>query len=386
MSFGHWRFITKHRAIKSVWAGALAVVAGFALSAVAGTAQAQTRIAPETVTSGLDHPWSVADLPGGGFLVTERDGALKHVTAEGEQSVVSGTPKVFASGQGGLLDVVLSPNFASDGQIFLSFSEPTSGGAGTSVYRATLERSGDGFQLRDGRVIFSGNNIYRGGRHFGSRLVFAPDGTLFMTLGDRGDRPSAQNTQNHAGSVLRLTIDGAPAPDNPFLGDSSYQPEMWSIGHRNPQSAALHPETGVLWTVEHGARGGDEINIPEAGKNYGWPVISYGRHYTGGRIGEGTTKTGMEQPIYFWDPSIAPSGMAFVTSNKYPDWNGNLLVGALRGRHLSNLSLDGTTVTGESRLLAELGERIRDVRQADDGFIYVLTDSSDGQLIRLLPQ
>lgn len=352
----------------------------------AGPVHSQSSIALETVTDGLSYPWSVAFLPQGGYLVTERDGVLKFVSDEGAQSVVAGAPEVFAQGQGGLLDVVLSPDFDTDNTIFLSFSQGSPEGAGTSVYRARLNPAGGGYELIDGDTIFAANNKAYGGRHFGSRLAFSPDGNLFMTLGDRGDGPRSQDASDHTGSVLRLTRDGDPAPGNPFAGDQSAKPEIWSIGHRNPQSAAIHPETGILWTVEHGARGGDEINVPEAGKNYGWPVISYGRHYSGGKIGEGTEKEGMEQPIHYWDPSIAPSGMAFVTSDLYPDWQGNLLVGALRGQHLAKLELDGKAIVSESRLLEDLGERIRDVRQAPDGYLYVLTDSDDGQLIRLKPQ
>lgn len=364
----------------------LTIVALLGLAQGPGSSvHAQTAVTAETVTSNLSYPWALAFLPDGRFLVTERDGILKVVDEEGGQSAVSGTPKVFAQGQGGLLDVVVSPEFASDQTIFLTFSQGSPEGAGTSLYRAILEGAGSNSQLRDGKAIFAGNNRAYGGRHFGSRLAFDGDGNLYMTLGDRGDAPRAQDPLDHSGSVLRLTREGEPAPGNPFLGNSDYQPEIWSTGHRNPQSAAIHPETGVLWTVEHGARGGDEINIPEAGKNYGWPVISYGRHYSGGKIGEGTAKEGLEQPIHYWDPSIAPSGMAFVTSDKYPDWQGNLLVGALRGQHLAKLTLDGNKVVAEELLLADLGERIRDVRQGPDGFLYVLTDSDDGKLIRLLP-
>lgn len=350
-----------------------------------GEAVAKADVKVETVAGDLSFPWSVAFLPEGGYLVTERDGLLKHVREDGEQSVVPGTPEVFDQGQGGLLDVALAPDFETSREVYLSFSEPSANGAGTSVYRATLQADGTGFRLTGGETVFSGNNRGRGGRHFGSRLAFAPDGTLFVTTGDRGEDMRAQNPDDHSGAVLRLNRDGSAPKDNPFAGQKDHQPEIWSIGHRNPQSAALHPGTGELWTVEHGARGGDEINRPEAGKNYGWPIISYGRHYSGGKIGEGTKKAGMEQPLHYWDPSIAPSGMAFVTSPLYPDWQGSLLVGALRGRHLARLTLDGTSVTGEEKLLSGLGERIRDVRQGPDGLIYVLTDSDDGRLLRLVP-
>lgn len=357
-----------------------------ALLAVPSAAPAQSTVKLETVAAGLAHPWSVAFLPEGGFLVTERDGVLNHIAPDGTKTVVAGTPEVFAQGQGGLLDVVLSPDFEADSTVFMTYSQGSPEGAGTSLFKARLVETVDtGYALEDGETVFSASNKSYGGRHFGSRLAFAPDGTLFMTLGDRGDGPRAQDTSDHTGSVLRLTRDGEPAPDNPFIGDPDRRPEIWSFGHRNPQAAAIHPETGRLWTVEHGARGGDEINIPEAGKNYGWPVISYGRHYSGGKIGEGTAKEGMEQPIHYWDPSIAPSGMAFVTSGRYPDWQGDLLVGALVERHLARLELEGSEVVGEEKLLTDLGERIRDVRQGPDGFVYVLTDSDEGRLLRLVP-
>jgi glucose/arabinose dehydrogenase len=383
----YWRQGSRHGLLRYAWT---VLVAGITFLGLAGSpnqsAHAQSAVTAETVASGLSYPWSVAFLPDGGYLVTERDGVLKVVHEDGRQDVVAGTPEVFAQGQGGLLDVVLSPSFDADQTVYLTFSQGSPEGAGTSLFKATLDGSnGSGYTLVEGDTIFAGNNKAFGGRHFGSRLAFDGDGNIYMTLGDRGDGPRSQDTSDHTGSVLRLTPDGDPAPGNPFLDNPAYQPEIWSIGHRNPQSAAVHPETGALWTVEHGARGGDEINIPEAGKNYGWPVISYGRHYSGGKIGEGTEKAGMEQPIFYWDPSIAPSGMAFVTSDKYPDWSGDLLVGALRGQHLAKLTLNGEDVVSQEQLLSDLRERIRDVRQGPDGFIYVLTDSDDGKLIRLRP-
>ncbi|WP_442970071.1 PQQ-dependent sugar dehydrogenase [Roseibium sp. FZY0029] len=364
----------------------LAAMAAALVLPLAPAAVAQSSLQLETVSAGLSYPWSVAFLPDKGYLVTERDGTVKHIDPSGRQSEVGGAPEVFAQGQGGLLDIALSPDFASDRTVFLTYSQGSPAGAGTSLFRARLSNAFEGgFVLEDGQTIFSGNNKSYGGRHFGSRLAFAPDGTLFMTVGERGDGERAQDTSDHAGSVLRLTRDGQPAPGNPFIGRDDAKPEIWSYGHRNPQSAAIHPETGVLWTVEHGARGGDEINIPEAGKNYGWPVISYGRHYSGSKIGEGTSKDGMEQPIHYWDPSIAPSGMAFVTSDLYPEWKGDLLVGALAGQHLARVDLQDGKVVGEEKLLTDLGERIRDVRQGPDGYIYVLTDSDDGRLLRLKP-
>lgn len=387
MKHGVWRQSAKHNLIKLFLSSAAALIAVIGvLSGISEIASAQTKVRLETITSGLSYPWSVAFLPDGGYLITERDGILKHVDREGQQTTVPGTPEVFAQGQGGLLDVVLSPDFEDDRTLFMAFSQGSAEGAGTSIFKAKLDSEGAGYALKDGAVIFTGNNKAYGGRHFGSRLAFAPDGTLFMTLGDRGDGPRAQATDDHAGSVLRLTQDGDAASGNPFLGNEDYKPEIWSIGHRNPQSAAINPVSGQLWTVEHGARGGDEVNVPEAGKNYGWPVISYGRHYSGGKIGEGTEKSGLQQPIHYWDPSIAPSGMAFVTSDQYPGWQGDLLVGALRGQHLAKLELDGKKVVSEEQLLTDLSERIRDVREGPDGFIYVLTDSDAGELIRLDPE
>jgi len=224
-----------------------------------------------------------------------------------------------------------------------------------------------------------------GGRHFGSRLVFAPDGTLFITIGERGERDRAQDFTINRGQVIRINPDGSIPEDNPFVGKAGYRPEVWSYGHRNPQGAALHPATGALWIHEHGARGGDEVNVPEAGRNHGWPVISYGRHYSGAPIGEGTHKEGMVQPVYYWDPSIAPSGMAFYTGDKFPEWTGDLFVGALKGRLVSRLELDGRNVVAEEHILGDLGERIRDVRQGPDGYLYLLTDSPDGRILRVTP-
>lgn len=387
-SAGHSRLIGLGSApAESRWRGfvRIAIVAVLGWAATIG-ASAGAELKVEAVTSDLSYPWALAFLPDGGFLVTERDGVLKHVSALGRKSDVPGTPDVYDRGQGGLLDVVIAPDFDETGEIYLSFSDPSLGGAGTSVFRARLVERADGYALEGGKTIFVGNNTASGGRHFGSRLAFSPDGTLFVTTGDRGNRDRAQDPSDHAGSVLRLNRDGSAPSDNPFVGRDGYLPELWSIGHRNPQSAAINPQTGKLWTVEHGARGGDEVNLPEAGKNYGWPVISYGRHYSGGKIGTGTAAAGYEQPLYYWDPSIAPSGMAFVDSALFPYWNGSLLVGALRGQHLARLTLEGSKITAEEKLLGDLNERIRDVRQGPDGAIYVLTDSDEGRLLRLTPR
>jgi glucose/arabinose dehydrogenase len=336
----------------------------------------------ETVAEGLEHPWGMAFLPDGRLLVTERPGRLRIVSLDGTKSPpIEGVPRVFARGQGGLLDVALDPAYAANGLVYLSYAEPGPGGDGTAVARARL----DGNRLADLKVIFQQMPKRNAGQHFGSRLVFAPDGKLFITTGDRGKRDEAQNLAVHLGKLIRINSDGSVPDDNPFVGTDDARREIWSYGHRNMQGAALNPETGVLWTIEHGARGGDELNIPQAGKNYGWPVITYGRDYSGLSIGEGTEKPGMEQPIYYWDPSIAPSGMAFYTGDKFPQWRGNLFVGALGFELLARLELDGAKVTHEERLLKDLGERIRDVRQGPDGLIYLLTDSDDGRLLRLSP-
>jgi glucose/arabinose dehydrogenase len=361
---------------------------------LAGGAEAQDRrtfrtekaqVAAETAARGLEHPWGVAFLPDGRMLVTERPGRLRVVSDGTLSAAVRGLPNIAARGQGGLLDVALAPDFARSRLVYLSFAEDRGEGrAGTSVFRARL--NADATALEDGRVIFRQEPAYTGGNHYGSRLVFDREGNLFVTVGDRFDlSKEAQNPANHIGKVLHITPDGQPAPGNPFLNREGARPEIWSLGHRNVQSAALNPATGRLWIVEHGARGGDEVNVPEKGKNYGWPVISYGVHYSGAKIGEGTAKPGLEQPAYYWDPSIAPSGMAFYTGDKFPAWRGSILVGALAGRLVSRLETDGGRVTGEERMLRDLGERVRDVRQGPDGFVYLLTDSPQGRIVRLRP-
>ena len=337
-----------------------------------------------TVAKGLENPWSLAFLPGGRMLVTEREGRIRIVSKSGRLlPPLRGAPKVYASGQGGMLDVILDPGFARNNTIFISFSEPGGDGAGTAVARATLDVAGN--RLINLKVIWRQVPKSSGGRHFGSRLVIARDGKLFITVGERGQRNRAQDFTINRGNVVRINRDGSIPKDNPFVGRKGYRPEVWSYGHRNPQGAALHPVTGKLWTNEHGARGGDEINIPQAGKNYGWPLISYGRHYWGGRIGVGTKKAGLEQPVYYWDPSIAPSGMAFYTGDKFPAWRGNLFAGALKFQLLVRLTLKGEKVVKEERLLQGLNERIRDVRQGPDGYIYLLTDSGDGRILRVEP-
>jgi glucose/arabinose dehydrogenase len=338
----------------------------------------------DTVAKGLEHPWSVAFLPDGRMLVTERPGRLNLVDSRGKLMRIAGLPAIAAGGQGGLLDVALAPDFATSRRIVFSFTEPRGQANGTSVAVARLSANAE--RIDDVKVIFRQEPSYANAMHFGGRLVFARDGTLFITLGERfALMDQAQNLSNHLGKIVRIHLDGSVPRDNPFVGQSDKKPEIWSYGHRNVQAAAIHPQTGALWTVEHGAKGGDEINIPQAGKNYGWPVIAYGKHYSGAKIGLGTAAQGMEQPIYVWDPSIAPSGMVFVTSDRYPQWKGQLLVGALAGEIVSRLTLDGTRIVTEERMLNNLQERIRDVRQAPDGFIYLLTDSPQGRLLRLNP-
>jgi glucose/arabinose dehydrogenase len=265
--------------------------------------------------------------------------------------------------------------------IYLSYSEPGGSGGGTAVARAKL--AGD--QLEQLQVIFRQVPKLDSGQHFGSRLVFLPDGTLIVTLGDRNRREHIGDLKSHVGKLVRINPDGSVPADNPFVGQAAYAPEIYSLGHRNAQGAALHPETDALWTAEHGSRGGDEINQPQPGKNYGWPVISYGREYSGGKIGEGTEKPGLEQPVYYWDPSIAPAGMTFYTGDKFPAWRGNLFVGALKFRLLARLTMEGNRVVAEERLLQDLGERIRDVMQGPDGYLYLLTDDDDGRILRLAP-
>ncbi|MBM3222247.1 MAG: PQQ-dependent sugar dehydrogenase [Candidatus Tectomicrobia bacterium] len=340
------------------------------------------RLRVVTVASGLEHPWGLAFLPDGRMLVTERPGRLRLVTPDGILSApLENVPPVFARGQGGLLDVALDPRFSENRLLYLSYAEPGSGGAGTAVARGQLAHT----QLDDVRVIFRQEPKVAGGLHFGSRLVFAADGRLFVTLGERNQPERAQRGHEHLGKLVRITTDGTVPPTNPFVGKAGVKPEIWSLGHRNVQGAALHPSTQVLWTAEHGAQGGDELNTPEAGKNYGWPIITYGRDYSGASIGEGTAKAGLEQPRYYWDPSIAPSGMTFYTATRLSAWQGNLFIGSLKFRLLVRLQLEGTRVVREERLLQDLAERIRDVRQGPDGLLYLLTDHPKGRILRVEP-
>jgi glucose/arabinose dehydrogenase len=363
--------------------------ASLALADVRRPITAQSSAGPlviETVATGLENPWGLVFLPDGKMLVTERPGRLRVVTPDGRVSApLAGLPRIAARGQGGLLDVALDPNFATNRMVYLSFAEPREGnGSGTSVARGVLNAAETA--LGGTTVIFQQQPAGNTGRHFGSRLVFARDGNLFVTTGDRGNMEmSSQDPNTHVGKVLRLRPDGSVPPDNPFVGRAGYRPEIWSLGHRNAQGAVLNPATGALWTIEHGARGGDEINIVQPGLNYGWPVISYGVEYSGRRIGEGQRKAGLEQPAFHWDPSIAPSGAVFYTGDRFRGWRGSLFTGGLVSQQLIRVTVDGDRIVAQERLLNELDERIRDVRQGPDGFLYLLTDASNGRILRVRP-
>jgi glucose/arabinose dehydrogenase len=355
-----------------------------ALFGAAGACFGQPRAEP--VAGGLANPWAVAFLDGGRFLVTERVGRMRVVEPDGKVGTpLPGVPQVAGGGQGGLLDVVLDSGFERNRQLFFCFSEPGAGGNSTALARARL--APDRSRLEDVQVIFSQKPKVASNLHFGCRIVETPDGLLFLTLGERFSRmQDAQRLDNHLGKVLRLTKDGKPAAGNPFSGRQGALPEIWSFGHRNSQGATLGPD-GRFWMHEHGAQGGDEINLPQAGRNYGWPVITHGENYGGGPIGEGIrAKEGMEQPAHFWVPSIAPSGMAFLTSDRYgAAWKGNLFIGSLKFGYLDRIEVgaDGKVVR-EHKLLEGVG-RVRDVRQGPDGLLYLLTDASDGRLLRLVP-
>ncbi|MFL5105360.1 MAG: PQQ-dependent sugar dehydrogenase [Xanthobacteraceae bacterium] len=341
----------------------------------------------ETVTSGLSNPWGLAFLPDGRMLVTERPGRMRLVARDGKLSPpLGGVPKVFAQSQGGLHDVALDRDYAQNQTLYFCYAEPAGGGARTALARARLVDEGSP-RLGEVKVIFRQEGPLSSGNHFGCRIAQASDANLFLTMGDHFTyRNEAQNLANHLGKIVRIRPDGSVPPDNPFVGRYGAKPEIWSYGHRNSQGAAINPASGKLWMHEHGPRGGDEINIPAAGKNYGWPVIGYGIDYSGAKIHESTQKAGMEQPIKYWVPSIAPSGMAFYTGDLFTSWRGNLFVGALAAHMLVRLELEGEKVTKEERLLQDLRERIRDVRQGPDGALWLLTDSSSGRILRVTPK
>lgn len=342
-------------------------------------------MAHSVVASGLEEPWGLALLPDGRWLVTERPGRLRIITAAGAVSEpVAGLPAVDAQGQGGLLDVVIGPTFGQDRMIYWSYAEPREGGNGTAVARGRL--SDDGSRVEGVQVIFRAMPTYAGRLHYGSALAFGRDGKLFITLGERSDapmRPQAQDLASHMGKTIRINADGSVPSDNPFVGRAGALPEIWSSGHRNAQGIAI-AANGDVWTVEHGTRGGDEVNLDRAGLNYGWPDVTYGIEYRGVPINEGiTAREGTEQPAYYWDPSIAPGGMTVYDGAMFPGWRGNLLVAALKDKHIARLVVEGGRIVGEERLLTDLGERVRDVAVAADGAVWVVTDETNGKLVRL---
>lgn len=335
-----------------------------------------------TVVDGLEHPWGMAFLPDGDILVTERPGRLR-VIRDGvlDPTPITGVPEVWARGQGGLLDVAIHPRFEENRLVYLSYSKPGERGATTAVVRGRLE----GNRLQDVEEILEADAWTKNRVHFGSRLLFDRDGYLFVSIGDRGEMQQAQNLANHQGTILRLHDDGGVPEDNPFVGQEGARPEIWAYGIRSPQGLTIHPETGELWESEHGPRGGDEINLIRPGRNYGWPVITYGINYNGTKITDITEKEGMEQPLHYWVPSIATSGIVIYGGDRFPAWKGDIFVGGLAGQHLARVSFEGTRPVSTERLLTELKARIRDVREGPDGFLYLLVDASDAPLLRLEP-
>lgn len=371
-----------HRSFVGLAAVTLLTAAGAPRSPTPASVSAPIRAIP--VAAGLENPWGLAFLPDGRMLVSERPGRLRIVNPNGQLGpALSGVPEVHARGQGGMLDVAVSPEFVKDGLVYFSYAEPGPGGAGTAVARAKLS----GNALQNLQVIWRQKPKVEGSNnHWGSRLAFRRDGTVMITVGDRfNQRPLVQDLGTTIGKVIRINPDGSIPKDNPFVGKPGALPEIWSLGHRNVQAAALDPKTDALWTVEHGARGGDELNQPQAGRNYGWPVITYGVDYSGVKIGEGTEKAGMEQPVYYWDPVIAPSGATFYTGKAFPQWEGDLFVGSLNPGALVRLRLRDGKVTEETRYLGDLRERIRDVQQGPDGLLYLLTDNPRGRILRVEP-
>lgn len=366
------------------------LIFGISLLLISATATAEltfssdkARFRLDTVAQNLDRPWSLAFLPDGSQLVTERAGRLRHIrNGELQEEPISGLVDLVVSGQGGLLEVLLHPDFEDNQTLFLSYAHKVSGeGMTTRVAKARLE---DG-QLSDVEVIFEALPRGNTGRHFAGRMEFDRDGNLYVAVGDRGKKQRAQRTDDDAGGVHRLTTDGEPAPGNPFLDEPSVNDTFFTYGNRNIQGMTVHPETGEIWSHEHGPKGGDEINIIRAGNNYGWPKVTYGLAYSGETISEKTTMEGVTDPIHYWDPSIAPSGMAFYTGDEFPEWQGDLFVGALKMKKLVRLSIENGEVTEEEDLLEDLGERIRDVRMGPDGVLWLLTDESEGKVYRIVP-
>jgi glucose/arabinose dehydrogenase len=364
-----------------------AVVTAAALPACAETQQLDAggiAVNAETIAGGLQHPWGMEFLPDGAVLVTERPGRMRLIVDGKVSEPVAGVPEVVARSQGGLLDVTISADFPKTGTIFFTYFEPGKGGAGIALARARLVRDAGAARLDDLKVIFRVAKKTRGRINLGSRVVVMPDGTLMVTTGDTGDADRAQDFRDDAGAVIRINADGSIPADNPSPDGSKWLPEIWSKGHRNGQGATYDPVTRGLLTVEHGAMGGDEVNSPQAGKNYGWPVITYGVDYSGEKIGVGTAAPGYEQPLFYWDPSIAPSGLAVYEGKMFREWKGDLLVGALKFQLLSRLDRDaGGKIGKESRMFEGAFGRIRDVKVAPDGSIWLLTDEDDGQVVRI---
>jgi glucose/arabinose dehydrogenase len=372
--------------LRALTAVGLALVATGAPAVAQMSRSAAGDLKVETVARGLTHPWGLAFLPDGRMLVTERPGRIRIVARDGTLSPpIAGVPAVRAAGQSGMHDIVPDRDYAQNRTIYFCYAEPSGDGSFIALTRARLADD-ETPRIEDVETIFRQEGPVSRGNHNGCRIVQTPDRNLFVTLGDHYTyREEAQNLGNHLGKIARIRPDGTAPPDNPFVGRPNAKPEIWSYGHRNAQGAALHPQTGKLWMHEHGPQGGDEINVIEKGKNYGWPVIGYGVDYGGGKIHERTHQAGMEQPIKYWVPSIAPSGMAFYTGDLFPAWKGNLFLGALAGKMVERLELDGERVTREERLLTNLGERIRDIRQGPDGALWLLTDSPNGRILRLTP-
>ncbi|GLK93473.1 PQQ-dependent sugar dehydrogenase [Achromobacter insolitus] len=364
----------------------LCLSAALTVSAQPGPEPASVPARVTAVVGGLNHPWGMAFLPEGGVLITERPGNLRLLRIPGGLSKpLAGVPKVAAQGQGGLLDVALSPDFAKDRYVYLSYAEADGSKSGTAVGRGRL--SVDGAALEDFRVLFRQEPKLSSGLHYGSRLVLDGKGYLYISLGENNQRPTAQDLDKLQGKVVRLKADGSVPPDNPYVGQAGARPEIWSYGHRNPQGMALNPWTGQLWENEHGPRGGDEINLVQRGKNYGWPLATHGINYSGQPIPEakGGELAGMEPPLYWWPKSPAISGMAFYNADRFPAWRNSVFIGALANQNLIRLTLDGDRVVGQEWLLTDRKQRIRDVRQGPDGYVYVLTDASPGELLRLAP-